>query len=98
MPRARLQQAEGGTAEWCSRVLLRYQRRPARVEEAILGVDLRGTTSRRLKGALAPLRRGGPLSQEAVSRLVGRLKSDFEEWRQRDLGQEAMRYLRWDGG
>jgi putative transposase len=97
VPRARLPQAEGGTAEWRSRMLPRYQRRTARVDEAILGVDLSGTNSRRLKGALAPLLRGGPLSKDAVSRLVGRLKSDFEEWCQRDLSQEAIRYLMLDG-
>jgi putative transposase len=97
VPRARMQQAEGGTAEWRSQVLPRYQRRTARVDEAILGVYLSGTNSRRLKGALAPLLRGGPLSKDAVSRLVGRLKSDFEEWRQRDLSQEAVRYLMLDG-
>jgi putative transposase len=97
VPRARLQRAEGGTEEWNSRVLPRYQRRTHRVDEAILGVYLSGTNSRRLKGALAPLLRGGPLSKDAVSRLVGRLKSDFEEWRQRDLSQEAIRYLMLDG-
>src|SRR5262249_17220157 len=68
-----------------------------RVDEALLGVYLSGTNSRRLKGALAPLLRGGPLSKDAGSRLVGRLKSDFEEWRQRDLSQEGMRYLKLDG-
>jgi transposase-like protein len=78
-------------------MLPRYQRRTARVDEAILGVYLSGTNSRRLKGALAPLLRGGPLSKDAVSRLVGRLKSDFEEWRQRDLSPDAMRYLMLDG-
>jgi putative transposase len=97
VPRARLQRAEGRTEEWCSRVLPRYQRRTHRVDEAILGVYLSGTNSRRLKGALAPLLRGGPLSKDAVSRLVGRLKSAFEEWRQRDLSEEAIRYLMLDG-
>src|SRR5262249_7171030 len=97
VPRARVEQADGGTTEWRSRVLPRYQRRTVRVDEAILGVYLSGTNSRRLKGALAPLLRGGPLSKDAVSRLVGRLKSDFEEWRQRDLSQEAVRYLMLDG-
>ena len=29
--------------------------------------------------------------------MVGRLKSDFEEWRQRDLGTDAIRYLMLDG-
>jgi transposase-like protein len=97
VPRARLAQPGGETTEWRSQVLPRYQRRTARVDEAILGVYLSGTNSRRLKGALAPLLRGGPLSKDAVSRLVGRLKSDFEEWCQRDLSQEAIRYIMLDG-
>jgi transposase-like protein len=97
VPRARLEQPQGGATEWHSRVLPRYQRRTGRVDEAILGVYLSGTNSRRLKGALAPLLRGGPLSKDAVSRLVGRLKSDFEEWCQRDLSQEAIRYIMLDG-
>ena len=97
VPRARVAQADGGTTEWRSQVLPRYQRRTARVDEAILGVYLSGTNSRRLKGALAPLLRGGPLSKDAVSRLVGRLKSDFEEWCQRDLSPEAIRYVMLDG-
>jgi putative transposase len=97
VPRARLSQEGGGTAEWQSQTLPRYQRRTARVDEAILGVYLSGTNSRRLKGALAPLLRGGPLSKDAVSRLVGRLKGDFEAWRQRDLGTDAIRYLMLDG-
>src|SRR2546422_9910548 len=40
VPRARLQRAAGETEEWRSRVLPRYQRRTARVDEAILGVYL----------------------------------------------------------
>src|SRR5207237_1017964 len=69
----------------------------ARVDEAILGVYLRGGNTRRLKGALAPLLRGGPLGKDAVSRLVGRLAADFETWRQRELGTEDIRYLFCDG-
>jgi len=97
VPRARLLQDGGGTGEWQSRPLPRYQRRTTRVDEALLGVYLSGTTRRRLKGALAPLLKGGPLSKEAVWRLVGRLKSDFEEWRQRDLAAEGICYLMRDG-
>ena len=96
VPRARLEQPEGGSTKWRSRVLPRYQRRTARVDEAILGVYLSGTNSRWLKGALAPLLRGGPLSKDAVSRLVGRLKSDFEEWCHLDLSPEVIRYLMLD--
>ena len=75
----------------------RYQRRTARVDEAILGVYLSGGNTRRLKGALAPLLRGGPLGKDAVSRLVGRLATDFETWTQRALGTEDIRYLFCDG-
>jgi hypothetical protein len=33
------------------------------------------------------LLRGAPLSKDAVSRLVGRLREDFAAWAQRDLGE-----------
>ena len=59
MPRARLQGADG-SSEWQSRTVRRYERRTKRVDEAILGVYLSGTNTRRIKGALAPLLRGGP--------------------------------------
>jgi len=97
MPRARVQTAQGVTTEWRSELVPRYQRRSERVDEAILGVYLSGTNSRRIKGALAPLLRGGPLSKDAVSRLVGRLADDFETWRRRDLAEDQIQYLVMDG-
>ena len=75
----------------------RYERRTERVDEAILGVYLSGTNTRRMRGALAPLLRGGPLSKDAVSRLVGRMREEFETWRERDLAQDHVRYLFLDG-
>jgi putative transposase len=97
MPRARVRTAAGGTAEWRSELVPRYQRRSERVDEAILGVYLSGTNTRRIKGALAPLLREGPLSKDAVSRLVGRLADDFETWRRRDLAEDQIQYLLMDG-
>jgi putative transposase len=97
MPRARVMTAAGTTAEWRSALVPRYQRRSERVDEAMLGVYLSGTNSRRIKGALAPLLRGGPLSKDAVSRLVGRLAGDFETWRCRDLADDQIQYLIMDG-
>lgn len=97
MPRARLRAADGTSTEWRSTTVARYQRRTARVDEALLGVYLAGTNTRRLKGALAPLLRGGPLSKDAISRLVGRLREDFDTWRSRDLGDEDIRYVFLDG-
>jgi transposase-like protein len=78
MPRARVHRADGTSREWRSETVRRYQRRTTRVDEAILGVYLAGGNTRRIKGALAPLLRGGPLSKDAVSRLMGRLREDFE--------------------
>ena len=97
MPRARVRTAEGAPTEWRSELVPRYQRRSEQVDEAILGVYLSGTNTRRIKGALAPLLRGGPLSKDAVSRLVGRLADDFETWRRRDLAEDQIQYLVMDG-
>jgi transposase-like protein len=97
MPRARLVSADGARKEWRSETIRRYERRTARLDEAILGVYLCGANTRRIRGALAPLLRGGPLSKDAVSRLVGRLAQDFAAWSERDLAGEAVRYLIQDG-
>lgn len=97
MPRARLKTETGGTTEWSSRIVPRYQRRTQRIDEAILGVYLSGSNTRRIRGALAPLLKGGPLSKDVVSRLVARLKEDFTAWRERDLGAEEIRYIFLDG-
>lgn len=97
MPRARIASEDGQRHEWRSQMIPRYQRRTERVDEAILGVYLSGTNTRRLRGALAPLLRGAPLSKDAVSRLVGRLREDFTAWAQRDLGTLKVRYLFLDG-
>ncbi len=97
MPRARVIDRDGRGREWRSVVVPRYERRTERVDEAILGVYLSGTNTRRVRGALAPLLRGAPLSKDAISRLVGRLREDFETWSKRDLGQERIVYLFLDG-
>jgi len=97
MPRARLRDRGGDGHEWQSQTVARYERRSRRVDEAIVGVYLGGANTRRIRGALAPLLRGAPLSKDAVSRLVGRLKEDFEHWQQRDLRAEQIRHLYLDG-
>jgi transposase-like protein len=98
MPRARIGGGAGEVAEeWQSQVMPRYQRRTARVDEAILGLYLSGANTRRIRGALSPLLRGGPLSKDAVSRLVGRLAEDFHAWSEQDLAAEEVQYLIQDG-
>ena len=93
LPRGRLFTAEGQEREWESRLLPRYQRRAPAVDAALLGAYLTGANSRRIKRALSPLLWGAPLSKSAVSRIVGRLKSLFEEWRSRSLADRDVRYL-----
>jgi putative transposase len=97
MPRARVKDGDGGRHEWQSQTVARYERRSRRVDEAIVGVYLGGANTRRIRGALAPLLRGAPLSKDAVSRLVGRLKGDFEQWQQQDLKADKIRHLYMDG-
>jgi transposase-like protein len=97
MPRARVRDSSGGEREWRSEAMPRYQRRTSRVDEAILGLYLSGANTRRIRGALAPLLREGPLSKDAVSRLVGRLAEEFRAWGERDLAGEEIRYLVQDG-
>lgn len=97
MPRARVQATAETATEWHSALVPKYQRRSGGVDAAILGVYLSGTNTRRIRGALAPLLRGGPLSKDAVSRLVGRLAEDFETWRRRDLAEDRIQYVIMDG-
>jgi putative transposase len=97
VPRARLTDAAGAASEWHSRIIPRYQRRTEGVEAALLGAYLSGINSRRLRGALSPLLRGAPLSKDAVSRLIGRLRDEFTAWSIRDLAAEEVCYLFLDG-
>jgi putative transposase len=78
-------------------MIRRYQRRTERVDAALLGAYLSGINTRRLRGALSPLLREAPLSKDAVSRLVGRLRDEFTAWSTRDLAAEEVRYLFLDG-
>lgn len=93
LPRGRLFTPGGGQREWESHLLPRYQRRARAVDAALLGAYLTGANTRRIGRALSPLLRGAPLSKSAVSRIVGRLRSLFDEWRSRALADHPLRYL-----
>ncbi len=67
MPRGRLHGMGDEPREWRSATIPRYQRRTARVDEAILGLYLAGANTRRVRGALAPLLRDAPMSKDAVA-------------------------------
>ena len=88
IPRGRLFKDGGGSEEWRSELLPRYQRRTAEVDEAVLGSYLAGTNTRRIRQALKPLLGDTALSKSAVSRIVARLKKYFDQWSHRDLAGE----------
>ena len=64
LPRATL---FAGAQEWTSKIVPRYQRRLPEVNEAIVATYLAGGNTRRIRGALQPLRKTAPLSKSAVS-------------------------------
>ncbi len=97
VPRARVQQPDGSTAEFRSSVLPRYQRRTKRVDDAILGAYLAGANTRRIKKALEPLLGESNLSRSAISRVVQRIRTSFETWSARDLSEDRFKVLYLDG-
>jgi transposase-like protein len=90
VPRARLTGTAGEEREWQSELIPRYRRATAEVDQAVLGIYLSGGNTRRIRGALAPLLSGAPLSKSSVSRLVARLEETYQQWAGRDLSQEKM--------
>lgn len=97
VPRARVQQPDGSTAEFRSSVLPRYQRRTKRVDDAIIGAYLAGANTRQIRKALEPLLGESNLSKSAISRVVQRIKTSFESWSTRDLAEDRFKVLYLDG-
>jgi putative transposase len=93
LPRGRLTKDDGGTEEWRSTVVPRYQRRMREVNEAVAGVYLSGGNTRRIRGALRPLLKNAPLSKSAVSRIVTTLRGEWETWRTQSLADLNVVYL-----
>lgn len=91
VPRATLQTAAGPT-EWRSTLVPRYQRRLPEVNAAVLATYLAGGNTRRLRGALAPLLHGAPLSRSAVSRIVATLKAQLDAWQTAALADREIVY------
>jgi len=88
VPRGRLK-TPTGTKEFESQIIRRYERRTPRLDAALLASYFAGTNTRKVKLALKPLVGGTALSKSAVSRVVKRLESLFQAWRERDLSQES---------
>ena len=93
VPRARLFRASGASTEWQSKIVPKYERRTASLDETLVGMYLSGTNLRRIKQALKPLLAGTPLDKNVVSRLVGRLKSYLDNWRERLFNGQTYLYL-----
>jgi hypothetical protein len=53
------------------------QRGLREVNQAVVAT---GGSTRRLRGALAPLLKAAPLSKSAISRVVGTLKTELDAW------------------
>lgn len=95
VPRARVT-ADGRTDEWKSKVLPRYARMTRQVEALIAGTYLAGTNTRRVRRALAALFKGA-IGKDTVSRVWRRVKTDWEAWSKRPLGEEDIVRLILDG-
>jgi transposase-like protein len=88
VPRARLDTAEGKTAEWKSKGLRAYA--------LIAGAYLGGTNTRRVRRALSAVF-GGAISKDTVSRVWRKVKGDWEAWNVRSLAEEPIIRLILDG-
>lgn len=97
IPRGRLLAEDGSTTEWRSALVERYARRTKKVDEAIVGVYFAGGNTRRIRKGLSPLLGEKHLSKSSVSRLVQRLKTHFDAWRNRDLSDLTIAYVYFDG-
>ena len=96
VPRARLNAADGKTAEWKSQALRAYQRRTLAADALIAGCYLAGTNTRRVRRALAALF-GGTVGKDTVSRTWRKVKSDWDAWNTRSLAEEPVVRLILDG-
>ena len=96
VPRARLNNPEGGTTEWKSQALRAYQRRTLAADALIASTYLAGTNTRRVRRALASLF-GGAVGKDTVSRTWRKVKSDWDAWNARSLAEEPIVRLILDG-
>lgn len=79
--------------EWQSQIVPRYARRTREVDAALLGLYFGGVNTRRVKQAIRPLLKNSPLSKSSISRVIVQLQAYFENWSERDLSGEDIRYM-----
>ena len=96
VPRARLNEADGTSREWCSEALPRYARMTRQVEALIAGAYLSGTNTRRVRRALGALFKGA-VGKDVVSRTWRKVQTDWQAWCHRSLAAEDIVRLVLDG-
>src|SRR5437764_7873869 len=96
VPHARLNTADGKTAEWRSQTLRAYQRRTLAADALIASCYLAGTNTRRVRRALGALF-GGAVGKDTVSRVWRKVKSDWDAWNARSLSEEPIVRVILDG-
>ena len=89
VPRARLNTADGKTAEWKSQALRAYQRRTVAADALIASTYLSGTNTRRVRRTLKALF-GGAVGKDVVSRVWRKVQGDWEAWNNRSLADEPI--------
>jgi putative transposase len=97
VPRGYLFKKEGGKKEWRSALIPRYRRRTEEVEKAIIEAYLCGSNTRKIKRVLTPFLKGASLSRTTISRIVERLRTSFQQWRERSLKKEDIVIVFLDG-
>jgi transposase-like protein len=87
----------GSSRPFRRQVLTAWQRRSEALVDVIPGLYVEGLSTRDFKRALQPLWGAAGLAKSSISRATQALKTQFTQWRQRDLSQEAIAYLFLDG-
>jgi len=80
-----------------SKILPRFQRMSNELLAVLPAMYVEGLSTRDFKRTLKPLLKGAGLSRSSISRINGKLKEEFKQWRKRDLSQEKIVYLFLDG-
>ncbi len=89
VPRARLADADGKTAEWKNKTVRAYQLRTKAAEALIAGTYLSGTNTRRVRRALKAVF-AGDVGKDVVRRTWRKVKGDWEAWNARAVADEPI--------
>lgn len=80
-----------------SKVMERWRRKSEYLQAVLPALYVEGLSTRDFKRALKPLLGESGLNRSSKSRVNKTLKASFTAWRKRDLGEEKIVYLFFDG-